>query len=191
MGLDMTTLGVAAVGLVGLVASGALMLRRRGRGNGMDDGFDSPMGDGDPFTGFDDPSQHTPMSQMLAGDDASREMMDDAPIAKGAKLPETSVLPQPVGPDAGGPGAVTEPGIATEPDMGAGVPAQVGSDTAELGSRLATAESKLNGALEAAERMERKIAAQTEELRVQRAAIARTQRAVRNLSRPEEAGPSD
>ena len=30
------------------------------------------------------------------------------------------------------------------------------------------------------------VAAQTEELRVQRAAIARTQRAVRNLARPED-----
>ncbi len=151
----------------------------------MDDGFDSPMGDGDPFAGFDDPSQHTPMSQMLAGDDATRSMMDDAPIAKGAELPETSVIPKPVDPGA------AEPGVATEPDMGADVAPQAGSDTAELGSRLAAAESKLDGALEAAERMERKIAAQTEELRVQRAAIARTQRAVRNLSRSEEAGPSD
>lgn len=185
MGLDMTTLGAAAVGLVGLVASGALMLRRRGRGHGTEDGFDSPRGDGDPFAGFDDPSQHTPMSQMLAGDDATRPMMDDAPIAKGSKLPETSVVPKPVDPGA------AEPGVATEPDMGAGVAPQAGSDTAELGSRLAAAESKLDGALEAAERMERKIAAQTEELRVQRAAIARTQRAVRNLSRSEEAGPSD
>ena len=39
--------------------------------------------------------------------------------------------------------------------------------------------------------MERKIAAQTEELRVQRAAIARTQRAVRNLSRPEDTSATE
>ena len=32
---------------------------------------------------------------------------------------------------------------------------------------------------------------QTEELRVQRAAIARTQRAVRNMTRPEDEGPTE
>ena len=41
-------------------------------------------------------------------------------------------------------------------------------------------------AVDARERLERQVAAQTEELRVQRAAIARTQRAVRNMARPEE-----
>jgi hypothetical protein len=39
--------------------------------------------------------------------------------------------------------------------------------------------------------MERQMAAQNEELRVQRAAIARTQRAVRNISRPEEESHGD
>ena len=38
----------------------------------------------------------------------------------------------------------------------------------------------------ARERLERQVAAQSEELRVQRAAIARTQRALRSLSRSEE-----
>jgi hypothetical protein len=35
------------------------------------------------------------------------------------------------------------------------------------------------------------VAAQTEELRVQRAAIARTQRAVRNMSQSTEDGPTE
>ena len=45
-------------------------------------------------------------------------------------------------------------------------------------------EARIDELVEAKERLERQVAAQTEELRVQRAAIARTQRAVRNMSRP-------
>jgi hypothetical protein len=45
--------------------------------------------------------------------------------------------------------------------------------------------------VDARERLERQVAAQTEELRVQRAAIARTQRAVRNMNRPDEEGPTE
>jgi hypothetical protein len=56
----------------------------------------------------------------------------------------------------------------------------------ELASRLATVESKLEDSNDARERLERQVAAQSEELRVQRAAIARTQRALRSLSRTDE-----
>jgi hypothetical protein len=55
----------------------------------------------------------------------------------------------------------------------------------ELATRLATLEARLDEASEARERLERQVAAQSEELRVQRAAIARTQRALRSLSRSE------
>jgi hypothetical protein len=55
----------------------------------------------------------------------------------------------------------------------------------ELATRLATLETRLDEASEARERLERQVAAQSEELRVQRAAIARTQRALRSLSRSE------
>ena len=61
----------------------------------------------------------------------------------------------------------------------------------ELERRLATVETRLEEALEAKERLERQVAAQTEELRVQRAAIARTQRVVRNLSRSEGEAPTE
>ena len=57
--------------------------------------------------------------------------------------------------------------------------------------RIATLESRLEEVSEAKERLERQVAAQTEELRVQRAAIARTQRAVRNLNRPEDEAPTE
>ncbi|MFP6640222.1 MAG: hypothetical protein VCC04_08265, partial [Myxococcota bacterium] len=52
-------------------------------------------------------------------------------------------------------------------------------------------ERRLEEATEARERLERQVAAQTEELRVQRAAIARTQRAVRNMNRPDEDGATE
>ena len=57
--------------------------------------------------------------------------------------------------------------------------------------RMANLEARLDEVTEAKERLERQVDAQTEELRVQRAAIARTQRALRNLSRPEEEAPTE
>jgi hypothetical protein len=56
----------------------------------------------------------------------------------------------------------------------------------ELERRMAQLESKLQESNEARERLERQVAAQSEELRVQRAAIARTQRALRTMSRGDE-----
>ena len=47
-------------------------------------------------------------------------------------------------------------------------------------------ETRLDEANDARERLERQVAAQSEELRVQRAAIARTQRALRGMNRGEE-----
>jgi hypothetical protein len=56
----------------------------------------------------------------------------------------------------------------------------------QLEQRIGALESKLDEANEAREKLERQVAAQSEELRVQRAAIARTQRALRTMSRGEE-----
>jgi len=70
--------------------------------------------------------------------------------------------------------------------------ARVGGDTnlsqlvQELAGRIANLETRLDEANDSRERLERQVAAQSEELRVQRAAIARTQRALRSLSRSEE-----
>lgn len=60
------------------------------------------------------------------------------------------------------------------------------SRTAELARRIEALESRIAELLEARERLERFAAAQNEELRVQRAAIARTQRILRGISRPED-----
>ena len=56
----------------------------------------------------------------------------------------------------------------------------------ELERRIAQVETRLDEANDARERLERQVAAQSEELRVQRAAIARTQRALRGLNRGDE-----
>ena len=56
----------------------------------------------------------------------------------------------------------------------------------ELERRIQSLESRLDEANEAREKLERQVAAQSEELRVQRAAIARTQRALRTMTRGDE-----
>ena len=61
----------------------------------------------------------------------------------------------------------------------------------ELERRLGAMHSKLDANADGSERVERQLAAQGEELRVQRAAIARTQRALRGLSRSEEEHPTE
>lgn len=58
--------------------------------------------------------------------------------------------------------------------------------SAEMERRLADLERRLEQLTEARERLERQVAAQTEELRVQRAAIARTQRVVRSIAKTED-----
>ncbi len=56
----------------------------------------------------------------------------------------------------------------------------------EVQQRLANLESRLDQSIKAREQLEQQVAAPSEELRVQRAAIARTQRALRGMARPEE-----
>jgi hypothetical protein len=55
-----------------------------------------------------------------------------------------------------------------------------------LEDKINSLQDRLGEAVDSRERIERQIAAQNEELRVQRAAIARTQRAVRNIGRPDD-----
>jgi septal ring factor EnvC (AmiA/AmiB activator) len=57
----------------------------------------------------------------------------------------------------------------------------------DLERRVAHLEKRLEEVNEVKDRLDRQLATQNEELRVQRAAIARTQRVLRNLSRPEDA----
>jgi uncharacterized coiled-coil protein SlyX len=70
--------------------------------------------------------------------------------------------------------------------VGTGEDSGIASIVQELESRIAHLETRLDESVDARERLERQVAAQSEELRVQRAAIARTQRALRSLNRSEE-----
>jgi len=56
----------------------------------------------------------------------------------------------------------------------------------ELESRVSHLETRLEEVLDSKERLERQVSAQTEELRVQRAAIARTQRVLRTVNRADD-----
>jgi hypothetical protein len=81
--------------------------------------------------------------------------------------------------------APTQLGIAAAA-IGADMDSSVSNLFQEFERRLAHMEARLDESNEARERLERQVEAQAEELRVQRAAIARTQRAVRSLNRPDE-----
>ncbi len=89
--------------------------------------------------------------------------------------------------------SVTEGMNPVAPMGGAGMgdSAEVSQMMQAFESRMAAMEARLDEVTEAKERLERQVAAQTEELRVQRAAIARTQRALRNLNRPDEEAPTE
>ncbi|HEB89162.1 MAG TPA: hypothetical protein ENI85_06295 [Deltaproteobacteria bacterium] len=72
------------------------------------------------------------------------------------------------------------------PPVGGGIPEEFQQMMREMNRRVEMLEGRIDELVDARDRLERQVAAQTEELRVQRAAIARTQRAVRNLARPED-----
>ena len=77
----------------------------------------------------------------------------------------------------------TQMGIAVE--TGSPGDGDVAGMLREFESRLVKLETQLDEANDARERLERQFTAQAEELRVQRAAIARTQRALRGMNRGE------
>jgi hypothetical protein len=97
-----------------------------------------------------------------------------------------------------------EPAQQAFPNLGAApVAAAVAGDGGiertlqEIERRLRHIETRVEEIADSRERTDRAIAAHTEELRVQRSAIARAQRVLRNLTRPDEAsepvpkGPGD
>jgi septal ring factor EnvC (AmiA/AmiB activator) len=77
-------------------------------------------------------------------------------------------------------------GVDAPPKFGGDEESDLMQIVQEMQRRMAHLESRLDESNAARERLERQVAAQSEELRVQRAAIARTQRALRGLTRSEE-----
>lgn len=102
-------------------------------------------------------------------------LYDEDPEGEKSMDMETNNLPTHRGDFSASPAAV----------MGGG-DSNVSQLVQELAGRIANLETRLDEANDSRERLERQVAAQSEELRVQRAAIARTQRALRSLSRSEE-----
>ena len=73
-----------------------------------------------------------------------------------------------------------------EPVVAPALSASAAPAVVEMERRIDELERRLEQLTEARERLERQVAAQTEELRVQRAAIARTQRVVRSIAKTED-----
>jgi len=167
-------MALGAAGLVLLLIAAAIFVRRRSQRTALDalESQREPESSGlGPF-GMDE------LPSSDAGFDADRER------ERPASMPTA------------GPGLFDddEPEKESEMQMGAQVSSGLGTARAgadsdvsrlvrELEKRMGQLESRLDEANAARERLERQVTAQSEELRVQRAAIARTQRALRGMSR--------
>ncbi len=210
----------AIVGLVVLAGAGVVYMRRRGEG-ALDDEDEEAVDEGAPVTGAadDNPfsglaagsSSHSePPTPDYAGETLQDAIANPPEVEIGGVGMEEDDEEKPAAPLADGlligDSGVT-PGEADTLVEGVGAPA-IGTALAGLGGeiegddevmrmvremerRMASLESRFDEVNDARERLERQVAAQTEELRVQRAAIARTQRAVRNMNRPEDDGPTE
>jgi hypothetical protein len=120
----------------------------------------------------------TPLDSLFDDDDAQA-----IPAHEGAAMSTPTDLPmdRTMGPSRG-----ATPPAARGAAAGGAVSGDVMRLVQELERRIGALESKLDAANEAREKLERQVAAQSEELRVQRAAIARTQRALRTMSRGDD-----
>jgi hypothetical protein len=197
-----TLVGIAVGALIVLVVA-VRFFRRRSIPNDLDvttfaDGpddaaavFASETSDRVPAEGFsmNDSPTEGPAPQVEEQNTAAYSLSE---VAAEATEPETGLYDE----DSEGekPMDMETSNLPTEREDFAAPPAAVmsgGDDNMsqlvqELAGRIANLETRLDEANDSRERLERQVAAQSEELRVQRAAIARTQRALRSLSRSEE-----
>ena len=148
-----------------------------------------------------------PMSQTAsakrAPGSAATPSRPQTPAA--AASPARPAAPAPATPrvreDVVTPGATAAPSPSPAPDVAATpvtpsapapstAPSATSTNFEALSARLAEMEQRLASMAESKDRLERTAVAQTEELRAQRAAIARTQRVLRSLPRNEDGEPS-
>jgi hypothetical protein len=193
----------AGVGFVLLVAAGVVLKRRSGVTEFDDDEFGDSAG-GNPFADLTpDSNESTPSFAEPAASDPA-EATEPVPFGVSLAIdPAEATEPVPFGQpvDMGSelrdavPTASSRlekrkpldlPIVAEVDSAGAGS-AEIGILLKEIERRVAGIETRINELADGREQIERQVAAQTEELRVQRAAIARTQRAVRNMSRTDDA----
>jgi hypothetical protein len=197
-----TLAGIAVGALIVLVVA-VRLFRRRSLPNDLDvttfedapdddaAALDRETSDRIPAEGFsmDDSPTDGPTPQVEEQNTAAYSLSE---VAAEATEPETGLYDE----DSEGekPMDMETTNLPTERDNFGAPPAAVmsGGDNdmsqlvQELAGRIANLETRLDEANDSRERLERQVAAQSEELRVQRAAIARTQRALRSLSRSEE-----
>ncbi len=211
MDLAMSPIGLGAIGAVVLLLAIVVMRRRRsaededplytvmsaddaGVGVSMDAAY--PVTDEAEFRtpvlanlGPFDPDAFEEASEPAIRDNGPRQLaLGSAPIVS---EPEASVM---LGDDSD-----ADSIFAAEPEVIASavpvmapafeptpVAPHVAQISAEVERRVSELERRLEQLTEARERLERQVAAQTEELRVQRAAIARTQRVVRTIAKTED-----
>jgi hypothetical protein len=210
-GLDWVTWGGVAAGVLVVLLAIVLVLRRRALPNDLDVTAlaEEESDEGGILDGGFAMSEEAAPESVGATSEAS-EPAPKEPIAPGTQIPEAEP-PRSTSDIAAGPGLFDdEPEKENETmdtestdmpmertaselptQMGVGVAGAAGeSDIArlvqDLERRVAQLETRLDESVDARERLERQVAAQSEELRVQRAAIARTQRALRSLNRGEE-----
>ena len=108
------------------------------------------------------------------------------PSAAAASAGETLATPPPKPTLAPEPAQEPFPGIAAAPAAAPDTPAE--RTLSEIERRLRHIETRIEEMADSRERLDRQLAAHTEELRVQRSAIARAQRVLRNLTRPDDGG---
>ena len=162
---------VGAVGVLLLAGAGFVFMRSRNRVASIDDEMMdvSTSEDENPFSG------------LSAGEEVQAETeevssIEAADVEVGIPIPEVDA-----GPEI----------LALEPEGTVGDAPDAADALAGFETRIAAMKARIDELSDAKQRLEHQVAAQTEELRVQRAAIARTQRAVRNLSRPGEDAPTE
>jgi hypothetical protein len=190
--LDPMSLAAMGVALVVLVLLVIFLMRRRRLPNDLDvtalaeDDEPGSITEGLDFGAGERASQAEPVHRGPATPAAARAELFSSDTdqdlfekpEKGEKMSQDSLdLPIARGQRPVGAPAAASPGVG-EGDIGRLV--------RELERRVAQLETRLDEANDARERLERQVAAQSEELRVQRAAIARTQRALRGMNRGEE-----
>lgn len=207
----MPNLALAAAG-VAVVIFASFVLGRRSEDDeefGSEDTED--FGGDNPFSGLESPAGAVPAETVVATEevdpmqsDSDRDgLFDEAPVVlveeeatDSSEEPVIGFAPADDSTDDFGGTAPTlpepeiVPTVVAEASAAAPDPA-AGQLVRELATRVGELETRLEDAVDAKDRLERQLAAQTEELRVQRAAIARTQRAVRNLSQAAEEKPTE
>ena len=192
--------GALALAGVALLVAGSYVIARRRRDSEDYAGFDDDeFADDNPFAGFQGEVGDAEEAAVDAAFDS--DASPSAMMGSAATSPTTSdtadVMDETEGIDVSMDGTTD---FDTDPDPMATLGSASGMPTdgdgvmqmvRELATRVGDLETRLEDAVDAKERLERQVAVQTEELRVQRAAIARTQRAVRNMSQPSDDAPTE